>query len=69
MNVRKYYKAEVTLKLLQVAFFYTEADWTQQVKVTPPIAKEQAPDLSPGLTKFFPSICQFVNIWLLQFKK
>lgn len=46
-----------------------EADWTQQVKVAPPIAKEQAPDLSPGLTKFFPSICQFVNIWLLQFKK
>lgn len=45
-----------------------EADWTQQVKVTPAIAKEQALGLSPGST-FFSPVCQFINIPLLQFKK
>lgn len=45
-----------------------EADWTQQVKVTPAIAKDQAHDLSPSVIVFSP-VCPFVNIPLLQFKK
>lgn len=52
-----------------------EVDWTQQVKVTPSIAKEKAHDFSHGLI-FFSLVCQHttitakkvqINIWVSLF--